>query len=79
MAKARWTIGRISIGVSGVGDRHAEAAPMTVDVPRRLAAELIDTAMLLAAGVGSGIIADWLSGNDATALPANTIATASYS
>ena len=49
----------------------------TVDVPRRLAAESIGTAMLLAAVVGSGIMADRLSGgNDAIALLANTIATA---
>ena len=50
---------------------------MTVDVPRRLAAESIGTAMLLAAVVGSGIMADRLSGgNDAIALLANTVATA---
>ncbi len=49
----------------------------TVDVPRRLAAEAIGTAMLLAAVVGSGIMADRLSGgNDALALLANTVATA---
>jgi len=49
---------------------------MTVDVPRRLAAESIGTAMLLAAVVGSGIMADRLSGgNGAIALLANTIAT----
>src|SRR3954470_4688564 len=62
----------------GVGNRHAEATPMTTrDMPRRLAAEAIGTAMLLAAVVGSGIMADRLSGgNDAIALLANTIATA---
>ena len=50
---------------------------MTVDMSRRLAAESIGTAMLLAAVVGSGIMADRLSGgNDAIALLANTIATA---
>jgi len=50
---------------------------MMVDLRRRLAAELIGTAMLLAAVVGSGIMADRLSGgNDAIALLANTIATA---
>jgi glycerol uptake facilitator-like aquaporin len=50
---------------------------MTVDVPRRLAAEAIGTAMLLAAVVGSGIMGDRLAGgNDAVALLANTIATA---
>ena len=50
---------------------------MTADVPRRLTAEAIGTAMLLAAVVGSGIMADRLSGgNDAVALLANTVATA---
>jgi glycerol uptake facilitator-like aquaporin len=49
----------------------------TADMPRRLAAEAIGTAMLLAAVVGSGIMADRLSGgNDAIALLANTVATA---
>ena len=48
-----------------------------VDLPRRLTAEAIGTAMLLAAVVGSGIMADRLSaGNDAIALLANTVATA---
>jgi glycerol uptake facilitator-like aquaporin len=47
------------------------------DLPRRLSAEAIGTGMLLAAIVGSGIMADRLSGgNDAIALLANTIATA---
>ena len=50
---------------------------MTVDMPRRLTAEAIGTAMLLAAIVGSGIMADRLSGgNQAIALLANTVATA---
>jgi glycerol uptake facilitator-like aquaporin len=49
---------------------------MTVDRTRRLASELIGTAMLLAAVVGSGIMADRLAGgNQAIALLANTIAT----
>jgi glycerol uptake facilitator-like aquaporin len=49
----------------------------SADVPRRLAAEVFGTAMLLAAVVGSGIMADRLSGgNQAIALLANTIATA---
>jgi glycerol uptake facilitator-like aquaporin len=49
---------------------------MPVDRPRRLAAEFIGTAMLLAAVVGSGIMGDRLSGgNQAIALLANTIAT----
>ena len=63
------SVGRVSIGVSGVSHRDAEAAPMTVDLPRRLAAESIGTAMLLAAVVGSGLMADRPSGrNDAIAL-----------
>jgi glycerol uptake facilitator-like aquaporin len=45
-------------------------------LPRRLAAEFIGTAMLLAAVVGSGIMAERLAGgNMAIALLANTIAT----
>jgi glycerol uptake facilitator-like aquaporin len=49
---------------------------MTVDRPRRLVAELVGTAVLLAAVVGSGIMADRLAGgNQAIALLANTIAT----
>jgi glycerol uptake facilitator-like aquaporin len=50
---------------------------MRQDVPRRLAAEAIGTALLVAAVVGSGIMGDRLSGgNQAIALLANTIATA---
>jgi glycerol uptake facilitator-like aquaporin len=50
---------------------------MRADIPRRLTAEAIGTAMLLAAVVGSGIMADRLSGgNGAIALLANTVATA---
>jgi glycerol uptake facilitator-like aquaporin len=50
---------------------------MTMDIGRRLTAEAIGTAMLLAAIVGSGIMADRLSGgNEAVALLANTVATA---
>jgi glycerol uptake facilitator-like aquaporin len=49
---------------------------MTADVRRRLTAEAIGTALLLAAIVGSGIMADRLSGgNEALALLANTVAT----
>jgi glycerol uptake facilitator-like aquaporin len=49
----------------------------TADMPRRLAAEVIGTALLLAAVVGSGIMAERLSGgNGAIALSANTLATA---
>lgn len=50
---------------------------MSADIPRRLTAEAIGTTMLLAAIVGSGIMADRLSGgNQAVALLANTVATA---
>lgn len=50
---------------------------MTSDLGRRLTAEAIGTAILLAAVVGSGIMADRLSGgNGAIALLANTLATA---
>ena len=49
---------------------------MNATVNRRLIAEAVGTAMLLAAVVGSGIMADRLSaGNQAIALLANTIAT----
>src|SRR5436190_17293926 len=48
----------------------------TADLTRQLAAELIGTALLLAAVVGSGIMGDRLSGgNVAIALLANTLAT----
>ncbi len=47
-----------------------------MDTPRRLAAEFLGTAFLLAAVVGSGIMAERLAGgNVAIALLANTIAT----
>jgi glycerol uptake facilitator-like aquaporin len=50
---------------------------MTADLPRRLTAEAIGTALLLAAVVGSGIMAERLSaGNNAIALLANAVATA---
>jgi glycerol uptake facilitator-like aquaporin len=50
---------------------------MGADLPRRITAEAIGTAMLLAAIVGSGIMADRLSnGNGAVALLANAVATA---
>ena len=45
------------------------------DLPRRLAAEFIGTAFLLAAVVGSGIMAERLTQDVALALLANTIAT----
>ena len=47
-----------------------------MDLPRRLTAEFLGTLFLLAAVVGSGIMADNLAGgNDAVALLGNTLAT----
>jgi glycerol uptake facilitator-like aquaporin len=47
-----------------------------VSLPRRLAAEALGTALLLAAVVGSGVMAQRLAGgNDAVALLCNTVAT----
>ena len=49
---------------------------MSPTLNRRLVAEAVGTAMLLAAGVGSGIMAERLSGgSQALALLANTVAT----
>jgi len=49
---------------------------MQFDMPRRLAAECLGTAILLATVVGSGIMGETLSaGNNAIALLGNTIAT----
>ena len=46
------------------------------DLPRRLISEGLGTALLLAVVIGSGIMAERLSGgNDAIALLANTLAT----
>lgn len=45
------------------------------DLPRRLAAEGIGTGLLVAAVIGSGIMADALTADDAVALLANTLAT----
>lgn len=54
--------------------KATKSAP--VDLPRRLAAEGIGTALLLATVVGSGIMGDRLSGgNTAIALFANTLST----
>ena len=51
---------------------------MTIDLSKRLTAEFIGTAMLLATVVGSGIMAERLAGgNVAIALLANTVATGS--
>ena len=49
---------------------------MTADLtPRRLAAEAIGTALLVAAVIGSGIMAQRLTADRAVALLANTVAT----
>ena len=49
---------------------------MTASLPRRLMAEFVETAFLLAAVVGSGIMGERLAGgNAAISLSANTIAT----
>lgn len=48
---------------------------MTADPARRLAAEALGTSLLLAAVVGSGVMADALSSDDAVALLCNTIPT----
>ncbi|MEM8550838.1 MAG: MIP/aquaporin family protein [Pseudomonadota bacterium] len=48
---------------------------MNFDFPRRLAAEALGTAILVAAVVGSGIMADRLTDDVAVALLANTLAT----
>jgi glycerol uptake facilitator-like aquaporin len=49
---------------------------VTADLPRRLTAEAVGTALLVATVIGSGIMADRLSGgNDGLALLANALAT----
>lgn len=49
---------------------------MTFSLTRRLVAEALGTALLLAVVVGSGIMAEGLAdGNDAVALLGNTVAT----
>ncbi|PBC06243.1 MIP/aquaporin family protein [Mesorhizobium sp. WSM3860] len=48
---------------------------MSVDLPRRLAAEALGTAMLVAAVIGSGIMADRLTHDVALALLCNTLPT----
>jgi glycerol uptake facilitator-like aquaporin len=49
---------------------------MTADLPRRLFAEALGTMLLVATVVGSGIMAERLTGDVALALLANTLATA---
>lgn len=48
---------------------------MTFDLPRRLAAEFVGTATLVAAVIGSGVMADRLTDDSALALLANALAT----
>ncbi|MEI4485729.1 MIP/aquaporin family protein [Frigidibacter sp. MR17.14] len=48
---------------------------MTFDAPRRLVAEALGTALLVATVVGSGIMADALSPDDGVALLGNTLPT----
>jgi glycerol uptake facilitator-like aquaporin len=56
---------------------NAHGARAVIDLPRRLAAELVGSCLLAGAVIGSGIMAARLSnGNDAVALLANTGATA---
>ena len=58
------------------GNASLEPSPEVFDRPRRLAAEALGTALLLAVVVGSGIMAERLAGgNDAIALIGNTLAT----
>ncbi len=65
--------------MSGLCDRHAKAAVLIkvrATLSRRLTAEAVGSALLLATVVGSGIMAERLSaGNQAIALLANTMAT----
>ncbi len=63
--------------MSDLGNRPAQAPPIrAADLSRRLTAEALGTAMLVAAVVGSGITGEQLSGgNDEIALLANTVAT----
>jgi glycerol uptake facilitator-like aquaporin len=53
----------------------AGAGTMTFDLPRRLAAEALGTGLLVAAVVGSGIMAERLTDDVALALLGNTLAT----
>jgi glycerol uptake facilitator-like aquaporin len=67
--------GNLAIGPEQSG-RHASLLFEMADLARRVTAEAVGTAMLLAAVVGSGIMGERLAGsNVAVALLANTIAT----
>ena len=62
---------------SGIAGTAKRGGPMEgFDLARRLTAEALGTALLVAAVIGSGIMADRLSGgNVALALLCNTLAT----
>jgi glycerol uptake facilitator-like aquaporin len=67
----------VSEPLDHLADASLEPPLEAFDMPRRLAAELLGTALLLAIVIGSGIMGDRLAGgNDAIALLGNTIATA---
>jgi glycerol uptake facilitator-like aquaporin len=55
--------------------RSRETGPMLYDLPRRLVAETLGTALLVATVVGSGIMAESLTKDIALALLGNTIPT----
>lgn len=62
--------------VADAADASLEPPLEAFDAPRRLAAETLGTALLLAVVVGSGIMGESLAGgNDAIALLGNTLAT----
>jgi glycerol uptake facilitator-like aquaporin len=66
--------GRVALSHSR--ENGGEARPASIDLPRRLTAEAIGTALLLATVVGSGIMGDRLSGGTVgIALLANSLAT----
>jgi glycerol uptake facilitator-like aquaporin len=61
---------------SSPGDASLEPPREPYDLTRRLAAELLGTALLLAIVIGSGVMGESLSqGNDAIALLGNTLST----
>src|SRR5207244_8552974 len=66
----------MSSACSAPADRRLARKGMMRDLGRRMVAELVATALLLAAVVGSGIMAERLAaGNAAIALLANALAT----
>lgn len=70
------TEARVLAAEDGSAAREARPGAAAIGLPRRLAAEALGTAFLLAIVVGSGIMGDRLSGgNVAIALLANAVAT----